>query len=126
VSPGNKDRPAERRAFAVKCAGYLQQRVGVVVLDVVTDRLANLHAEVMRCLELNGDTPWESPTRLYAVAYRAAAAKKKTKLEVWTEPLALGAPLPGMPLWLDTDLCIRLPLEGSYLAACRNLRIPLP
>ena len=25
VSPGNKDRPAERRAFAIKCASHLAQ-----------------------------------------------------------------------------------------------------
>src|SRR4051794_33581569 len=31
VSPGNKDRPEYRRAFAAKCAAYLQQGVGLVV-----------------------------------------------------------------------------------------------
>ena len=28
VSPANKDRPTHRLAFAVKCAGYLQQGMG--------------------------------------------------------------------------------------------------
>src|SRR5438445_68586 len=39
VSPANKDRPGHRQAFAGKCAGYLRQGVGLVVVDVVTDRL---------------------------------------------------------------------------------------
>ena len=36
VSPGHKDRPEHRRAFAVKCAAYLQRAVGLVVIDTVT------------------------------------------------------------------------------------------
>src|SRR5262245_29367068 len=43
VSPGNKDRDEARRAFAIKCASYLQAGVGLIVIDVVTERLANLH-----------------------------------------------------------------------------------
>src|SRR6266480_6937368 len=35
VSPGNKDRPAERRAFAAKCASYLAQGVSLIVVDIV-------------------------------------------------------------------------------------------
>ncbi len=37
VSPANKDRPGNRRAFAVKCASYLQSGVSVVIIDVVTE-----------------------------------------------------------------------------------------
>jgi hypothetical protein len=33
VSPGNKDRPQTRRAFVAKCASYLQQGVGLVVVE---------------------------------------------------------------------------------------------
>ena len=33
LSPRNKDRPAARQAFAVKCVGYLQQGSNVVVVD---------------------------------------------------------------------------------------------
>jgi len=36
ISPGNKDRPEERRAFAIKCASYLHQGVSLIVVDVVT------------------------------------------------------------------------------------------
>jgi hypothetical protein len=38
VSPGNKDRPETRRAFAAKCSSYLQLGIGLVVVDVVTER----------------------------------------------------------------------------------------
>src|SRR5688500_9607500 len=43
VSPANKDRPGSRRTFAAKCAGYLQHGIGLVIVDVVTLRSANLH-----------------------------------------------------------------------------------
>src|SRR5262249_48627097 len=32
VSPKNKDRPGQRRAFAVKCANYLQQAASVIIV----------------------------------------------------------------------------------------------
>src|SRR5262249_28506484 len=35
VSPGNKDRADERRAFAAKCASYLYQGVSLIVVDIV-------------------------------------------------------------------------------------------
>src|SRR6516225_6704833 len=36
VSPANKDRPANRNAFIVKCASYLQEGAGLIVVDIVT------------------------------------------------------------------------------------------
>jgi hypothetical protein len=124
VSPSNKDRPASRRAFAVKCASYLCQGIAVVVIDVVTERLANLHAELMRLLDVNGVPPWQSPTNLSAVAYRVTGRKGARQLESWRESLAVGTALPTLPLWLDEDLSVPLHLEESYQSACTSLRIP--
>ena len=47
VSPGSKGRPAERLAFATKCASNLAQGVSLIVIDIVTSRHANLHNEIM-------------------------------------------------------------------------------
>ncbi len=124
VSPSNKDRPSSRRAFVVKCASYLLQGVGLVVIDVVTERLANLHAELLQLLEVNGTPAWQSPTQLYTVAYRVVGRSDARTLERWCEPLAIAAPLPTLPLWLEMDLCVPLGLEASYQAACTSLRIP--
>jgi hypothetical protein len=124
VSPANKDRPSSRRAFAVKCAGYLQRGVAVVVVDVVTHRHANLHADVVQMLNWTEMPVWDSPSQLYAVAYRRLLISGQHRLEVWAEPLTLGAALPTMPLWLDVDLCLPLRLEESYTATCAALRIP--
>jgi hypothetical protein len=123
VSPANKDRPGSRQTFAAKCAGYLKQAVALVIIDVVTERTANLHAELMKVLEVPGSA-WKSATKLYAVAYRPVTVIKKERIEVWTQALSLGKPLPVMPLWLNLDLCVPVPLEETYAATCTGLRIP--
>jgi hypothetical protein len=125
VSPGNKDRAGSRLTFAAKCAGYLKHGIGLVIVDVVTARTANLHAEIFKMLEVkNRRVPWNAATGLYAGAYRAVTLRKNPRVEVWPEALTLGEVLPVMPLWLSLDLCVPLRLEDSYLAACRSLRIP--
>ena len=123
VSPANKDRASHRRAFAVKCAGYLQQGVAVIIVDVVTERTANLHAALADILGLAHPLAWCSPSQLYAVAYRPTQAADAQRLEVWPEALAVGAALPTMPLWLSEALCLPLALEESYRATCAALRI---
>lgn len=124
VSPSNKDRAGSRRTFAAKCAGYLKHGIGVVIVDVVTARSANLHRELLEVLEVNSRKPdWESSTGLYAVAYRPVTLRKSPRIEVWPESLALGRPLPVMPLWLTLELCVPVRLEDSYLETCQSLRI---
>ena len=49
-----------------------------------------MHADLLRLLEVSGDLPWQSPTNLYAVAYRVAGANGVRSLEIWSESLALG------------------------------------
>ncbi len=125
VSPANKDRAGSRLTFGAKCASYLKHGIGLVIVDVVTARSANLHAEIFEALEVkNRRAAWEAATGLYAAAYRPVTLRKNPRVEVWPETLALGEALPVAPLWLSLDLCVPLRLEDSYIAACRSLRIP--
>ena len=124
VSPSNKDRPGSRRTFAAKCAGYLKHGIGLVIVDVVTLRSANLHAELYETLEITSPSPaWESPTGLYAVAYRPVTELRKPRLEVWPHELTLHRKLPELPLWLSRDIAVPLRLEESYVTTCQSLRI---
>ena len=123
VSPANKDRPGSRRTFAAKCAGYLKQAVAVVIIDTVTERTANLHADLLEVLEVS-QAAWESPTQLYAIAYRPVPVEKQQRIEAWPEVLTLGRPLPFLPLWLRVDLSVPLQLEATYAMTCEGLRIP--
>ncbi len=123
VSPGNKDRAEERRAFCTKCASYLHQGVSLVMVDIVTSRRANLHNEMMRLMEVGGafEVAGESP--LYAMAYRPVRRDKRNLIEAWTVPLALGHALPVMPLSLGGDVVLPLDLESAYMDACRKKRL---
>ncbi len=121
ASPANKDRPDSRRAFAAKCLAYLQQGVGVVVVDVVTERTANLHAELFAVLGRDAGVSGGLP--LYVAAYRTLTRRRKCRLQAWVEPLALQAPLPTVPLWIDPARAIPLDLEVSYLATCDALLV---
>jgi hypothetical protein len=123
ASPANKDQPRSRLTFASKCIGYLQRGVGLVVIDTVTTRRANLHAEIATALEATTEWEWSSTTNLAAVAYRTIAEKGQTRVEAWPESLAVGAELPILPLWIRPDFALALPLEASYAVACRSLRI---
>jgi Protein of unknown function (DUF4058) len=123
VSPANKDRPAHRHAFAVKCASYLAQGIGLVIIDIVTSREANLHNEVIGVLG-HGD-PFLLPAEitLYAVAYRPIVRDSAEQTDIWPQSLAIGQPLPVAPLALNAELCVPLDLEATYVAACQRRRL---
>lgn len=59
---------------------------------------------------------------LYGAAYRALNVAAP-RLDIWLEPLALGGPLPTLPLWLNLIDSVPVDLEQSYEAACQSLRI---
>jgi Protein of unknown function (DUF4058) len=124
VSPANKDRPEHRRAFTAKCAGLLQNNVCVVIVDLVSTRTSNLYVELIDLLGQSDLPELEGASDLYAVACRVARLNEIWQLEVWAHPLAIGRPLPTLPLWLADDFAVPLELEVSYEETCRNLRIP--
>jgi hypothetical protein len=123
VSPANKDRPANRRMFAIKCASYLHSGVSVIIVDVVTERSGNLHAELLELLRVHLATPGQGAQELYAAAHRTVATAAGLRLETWAQPLTVGGSLPTLPLSLQTDLCLPLDLEATYHAACLARRI---
>ena len=58
------------------------------------------------------------------MSYRAVGRKKKrNNCCCGRQPLALGQPLPTLPLWIAADFSVPLDLEASYQATCLDLRI---
>jgi hypothetical protein len=124
LSPRNKDRPAARQAFAVKCVGYLQQGSSVVVVDTVTTRRADLNSAILSLLGVGIVTEALPSANLSAVSYRAVEREDEPQqLQVWPVALALGQPLPTLPLWIATDFSVPLDLDASYQMTCADLRI---
>jgi hypothetical protein len=122
ISPANKDRPASREAFVSKCAAYVQQGIGLVMTDVVTEQSANLHRELLARIDSSSQAVLDAD--LYAGSYRPVSREKQPLLDVWYEPLQLGVPLPTLPLWLRGGLCFRLDLEATYERTIRKMRFP--
>jgi hypothetical protein len=123
ISPGNKDRPPERRAFATKCASYLYQGISVILVDIVTNRRANLHNEILRVMEIPDHLQLPPEARLYAVAYQPLRRGQSDVIDVWRSTLALGQALPTLPLGLRADLVIPVDFEATYAEACLRKRL---
>lgn len=123
VSPANKDRPEHRQAFVAKCATLLQQLVSVTIIDLVTNRNFNLYHDLLELIGQSDPSLGTAPTSLYAAACRGTKKDHTCLLETWPLELALGQPLPTLPLWLADNLAVPLELEACYEETCRALRI---
>jgi hypothetical protein len=122
ASPRNKDRPESRRAFATKCANYLHQGIGLIVIDIVTDRRANLHNETMQLMQAGSPTHLTAEAQ-YAVAYRPIRRKDRDEVDLWRATFAVGQGLPVLPLAVAADLILPVDLEATYMDACRRRRL---
>jgi hypothetical protein len=123
VSPGNKDRDAKHEAFVAKCLDYLAAGACVVVIDVVTERRANLHNEIVRRIGAPADVELPGESHLYAVTYRPVVRKDQPELDLWVDTLTLGELLPTMPLRLFDDYFVPVELERTYTEACRRRKL---
>ncbi len=120
VSPANKASPENREAFLAKCNACLMDGVGLVLVDIVTNRTANLHNEL---LQRFGE-PADGDAALYAAAYRPFRREISPALSLWYRPLQLGDELPSMVMCLKEGPVLELPLEATYRQTCDDLRIP--
>jgi hypothetical protein len=123
VSPANKDRPENRRAFVAKCAALLQKHVCVSIVDLVTTRQFNLYTDLMDFIGQRDPAFAPAPPPIYAATCRGRKVGPRPRLEFWAYPLEIGRTLPTLPIWLNDDLAVLLDLEASYEESCRALRI---
>jgi hypothetical protein len=123
VSPGNKDRDETRRAFAAKCSAYLQHGIGLIVVDIVTSRHANLHDELISLLGHSNGLAFPDSTPLYATAYRPARRQENNIIDVWRESFSVGQLLPTLPLAIRGLGCLPIDLERTYMEARHRGRV---
>ena len=90
-------------------------------MDVVTGRRANLHEDLLARLHAPDMVPLAAD--LYAVAYRPVKHAGQPSLDIWQESLAVGRPLPTLPLWLPGNLYVPVDLDATYERTCREQRI---
>ncbi len=105
VSPSNKDREEHCRAFAAKCSSYVQQGIGLMIVDIVTNRQANLHNAFVRLLHA-GESFLLSEELLYATAYRPVRREDTDEIEVWPATLTVGrSPPVCLCPWIKPSVC---------------------
>lgn len=122
VSPSNKDRPQSRDAFVGKCLSILNAGAGLIIVDIVTTRHADLVAQV---LERLGRCEVEPSESLSISAFQVAADdSQRSTVRVWREAISLEGPLPTMPLPLRIGPTLPVDFQETYLTTCRQLRIP--
>jgi hypothetical protein len=123
VSPRNKDRPESRRAFAAKGVAYLQRGIGLMILDTVTSRQANMHNEMVHLMGLGGSLLLPPDVVLYAISYRPLHQQETNQIDTWPAKLTVGEPLPVLPLCLRGSGAVPLDLEATYTDARQRSRL---
>lgn len=121
VCPNDTATAGARQAFVARCEAYLRRGAGLVVVNLVTSGAANLQDDLAARL----CPGWSGQVEpLCCTAYRPVQEGDAGRLEVWLEPLALGSPLPTMPLWLQYASCVPVHLEATYEETFRKMRLP--
>ena len=76
-----------------------------------SNRLANLHNEVVALLGHSAPFLLDSAVTTYAVAYRPSRQTAGDQIEIWPQPLTLGDPLPTLLLGLRNAGVVPVDLE---------------
>jgi len=111
VSPGNKASRHELQAFVEQTVEFLYADIHLLILDLFPPGPCDpkgIHAAVWS--EITADTfqvPDDKPLTL--VSYKAEVVKT-----AYIEPVAVGHVLPDMPLFLEPNLYVPVPLETAY------------
>ncbi|MFO0928441.1 MAG: DUF4058 family protein [Gemmataceae bacterium] len=122
VSPRNKDRDAAKATYAARYLGYLRLGVHLLLVDVLPRPRGFSFADAIAAdlgLEV---PPLPSP---FAAAYRVGEAVPAgddlgSLVGVWRRPLAVGQPLPPLPLPLSVHWAVVVDLEETYQRAARR------
>ena len=122
ISPANKDRPETRDRLVSKAVTYLGLGVGVVLIDVVTNRLANLHNELVAALKVRKAARLpDVPT--YVAGYRPTREDGRWTVDMWPYSVPIGSAIPSVPLALKGGPLVALDLESTYTAALAEHRL---
>lgn len=121
VSRGNKDARRRWERFLQKSATCLSRGCHLVVVDLHPRGSFDprgLHAAVWEYLYGDAPEPGDEGT-LTLVSYRADSC-----VTAYLEPVDVGNELPSMPMFLDPDWYVPLPLEASYVETWQGFPEP--
>jgi hypothetical protein len=114
MSPGNKSGRAALESVLDKMISALQAGVHVLAIDLFPPGpfdQEGVHGLLWNALSAK-QFVLPPGKRLTLAAYLAGG-----RLRAFVEPIAVGAPLPDMPLFLDPGHYVNVPLEATYQRA---------
>lgn len=117
VSPGNKEARGAVENFVDKAVGALAEGMHLLVVDLFppgTFDPAGIHGAIWKRLGSVFEPSSGRPLTLSS--YRAAK-----EVTCYVESLAAGTSLIDMPLFLDPDHYVNIPLEKTYLGAYEGI-----
>lgn len=115
VSPGNKDARNRFNELISKVCQLLEEQIHLLILDPFPPSTRDpngLHDAIWRAhCDQGFEPPADKPLTL--VAYECELATT----HAYIEPIAVGDALPDMPVFLQPDACVMVPLEATYSKA---------
>jgi hypothetical protein len=114
ISPGNKSNRSAFRSFVDKACELLEHRIHLLILDPFPPGKFDpqgIHAAIWEQVQ---DDPFVAPAEepLTLVAYESDLTTR-----AYIETLSVGQVLPDMPLFLEPEGCVSVPLEATYETA---------
>lgn len=118
ISPGNKSSRHALRSFVEKAVEALYRGYHLLIVDLFPPTPRDpqgIHGAIWQ--EISDDS-FELPAGepLTLAAYSAGPVKR-----AWVEPTAVGRTLIDMPLFLEPEIYVNVPLEATYQAAYRGV-----
>ncbi len=111
VSPGNKSSKRALNTFVDKAVDYLRKGIHLLVLDPFPPSIRDpqgIHGEIWEEIQ-DGDFELPKGKPLTLASYDAGVP-----IVAYVEPAAVGSSLPEMPLFLEPERYVSVPLEAAY------------
>jgi hypothetical protein len=111
LSPGNKSSQHAVRSFVEKTVDLLFQDINLLVIDLFPPTPRDpqgIHPLIWGAVR---DEPFELPPDKPLTLAAYAAGPPRT---AYVEPVAVGDPLPDMPVFLDERIYVPVPLDSTY------------
>ncbi len=116
VSPRNKDRPSSREFYRNRYLSYLWSGVHLMLIDVHRRPLGFSFVEAMAA-EVECQLPVGPPPHVVSWNAGGSTPEGGQFLDGWYRSLAVGEPLPTLPLALTAERSLLVDLESTYSEA---------
>ncbi|MBY0513930.1 MAG: DUF4058 family protein [Gemmataceae bacterium] len=121
VSPANKASKFKLRTFVDKAVGALDAGLHLLVIDPFPPGTRDPEGVHGAIWEVATGRPFTLPP---GKPLTLASYSSGEELSAYVEPVAVGDPLPDMPLFLEPETYVNVPLEATYQAAWQTFPEP--